>query len=190
MAWQREAGPALESLGRTWRRRAWMVYGCTALGSLVVGAIPLLDSLFFLVAMLTAQLGIIRPALRWLTGGRRVFAKITTRLLAAMSVCLTLVFDLLTAPLAVSRPLMMPLIATATMALWLEPSLWLLRRRLGQDERGEALRFSEWGLPLGVLGGLVGVVGAGSLAVVIALEAIQSAELPLMSDIAAFLLGA
>lgn len=177
------------TLAAAWRGRAMALYALLAMGSLVAANIPLLESAIFMGALFFAHFGILRPGLRWLSGGRRIFARISLKLLAALIASFNLVLDVLLAPVVLLRSVILALVSVLGLLLYLELSMLILRRRIEWDQEGRPLGPVEWGVPASILGGLVLVVGGGSLAVVGVLRWMAHAEIPQMSRFAEFLLG-
>lgn len=186
--WRFDADPTA-AIAASWRWRATALYALLAVGSMLASTIPLLESAIFVGALFFAHFGILRPGLRWLSGGRRIFARISLKLLAALIAASNLVLDVLFAPLVLFRAVILAVVSVVGLMLYLELSMAILRRRIVWDHEGRPLSPVEWGVPALMLGGLVGVVGGGSLAVVGVLHWMANAEIPQVSSFAAFLLG-
>lgn len=189
IAWRLDSGDVPAALTAPWRARATALYALLAVGSLLGATVPLLQSAIFIAALLIAHLGILRPALGWLSTGRRVFARISLKLIAAIFASFNLVIDVLLAPLVGVRSLVLAGLAVLGMALYLELSQAMLRRRIVWDHDGRPLAPVEWGAPSFALGALLLVVVGGSLATVWALNMAIQAEIPGLSELAAWLLG-
>ena len=188
VSWRFDADPSA-TIAASWRWRATVLYVLLGVGSMLASTIPLLESAVFVGALFFAHFGILRPGLRWLSGGRRIFARISLKLLAALIAAANLVLDVLFAPLVLFRAPILAVVSVVGLMLYLELSMAILRRRIALDREGRPLGPAEWGVPASMLAGLVLVVGGGSLAVVGVLNWLAHAEVPQMSSFAAFLLG-
>lgn len=192
MVWHRldgaEARP-LDEVTARWRRRSVVVYALMAVAGLVGGNVPLVHAALTIGVLVLVNAWLVRGALSWLTGPRQLFARITVKLWAALIACICLVLDVLLTPLPVVRALVLSVIGVVSLAAFVEGSLSIVRRRVAWEHEGLALGFREWGLPVGLLGLLIGGVLAGSALVVTVLYVIAHADVWGLSDIAKFLLG-
>lgn len=183
-----EARPVDEVTAR-WRRRSVVVYALMAVAGLAFGNVPLVHAGSTIVVLVLVNAWLVRGALSWLSGPRQLFGRITIKLWAALIACVCLVLDVLLTPLPVVRALVLSVIGVVSLAAFVEGSLSIVRRRVAWEHEGRPLGVREWGLPVGLLGLLIGGVLAGSALVVTVLYVIAHADVWGLSDIAKFLLG-
>jgi hypothetical protein len=170
----------LEARGRGVRVAAAVAVG---IGHAVAGLVPMLASIVTALALLAANLFVVRAGLSWLPFARRLWTRLTLKLLFAALVCVSLVANVVVAPLFGFGSLVLGLLGTATFVVYLEAASALLRKRLELQARGAPVTLGEWGLPAGMLTGL----GAATFVLVAlplyALERLASADWPSASEI-------
>lgn len=151
----------LEKVGT---RRLWLVCGLVAAAHLIVGWVPLLDTIVLLLAAVWLRFGIISPATALMSARRRVVARLTSRMLVAVLLAATLVASQLLTLLAAIGVVLKAVIGAAQVA----GAAWLITRythwQLRREASGKDVAGWEWALPLGMLalvsGIFIGLVAA------------------------------
>lgn len=170
-----------------WRWRL-IGYGLVGAASFFVGTIPLLQSALQVGALLVLHVVLLRRPLLWLTPARRLAARTTIKLVAALIGATSVLVNVAVAPLPIVSNAVLAGLGFALTAVYVECSLTVIRRRLRWEADRRPLSFSEWGLPVALVTALMvstlGVVGmaAGSL------HLLASADIPTVSELAARLL--
>lgn len=178
--------PARLELGR-WRWRA-VGYGLVGVASFFAGVVPLVQALVQVAAMFVLHIVLLRRPLYWLTPARRLAARMTIKLLAAVLGAVGLLVNVAVAPLPGVSSAVLAGLGFVLTAAYVEGGLTVVRRRMAWEAEGRPLSPVEWGLPVGLVAALVvstvGVVGvaAGSL------HLLATADLPMVSALAAQLL--
>ncbi len=145
-------------------------YGLIALASFTTGWIPLLQTGVHLLALVVLHLLVIHSSLKWLSRKRRALTRLTLRIYGALIAVAGFLLNLALAPLVGVAPFVLALVGPAMTALYVEVSIWLVRRRLDRQAEGRPIAVGEWALPLALLLGLV----VASLATVTAVYAVVS----------------
>jgi len=188
------AGALSESLRSQLGWKRWLAYVLVLAGSFLTGLIPavhvVLHPLLMLLALFVAHVWVVRHALRWLGPGRRVTARLNLKLLAAALTCLNLVVNVGVAPLLSVASVPLAIFSVVLFAIYLETALSMIGRRLEWEASQEPLKTMEWIVPVGLLVGLLVVTVGGALGIWGMLYALTEAEIPAVSTVAGWLLGA
>ena len=170
IAWP--AGPDAESVieaveGR-WRRRRWWVYGLVTLSTGLTGFLPIVPTLVAIGFMIFLRYALLREPLDWFSRGRRITSRFVLKLWLVTVGCLALGVNELLNLLVFVNLFLKAGVCLATTALFVEVSLWYLRGRLRREaHHGPTLEGWEWGLPAGLIGGVL-VMGTAALVAVVA----------------------
>ena len=180
----RKNGDVLDDLKQ--RRLKWRVvgYGLVALASFLAGTIPLLQIVVQLAALFILHIIVLRGALDWLSAKRRIAARVTVRLFGAAIAVSSLLLNVAVAPLIGVSALVLGAGGPLLTALYIEGSLFLLRRRLRWEADDEPLKLLEWLLPLMI--GLIIIAAAMATAALVAglLHFLAGIDIPEVSVIA------
>ena len=153
------ARDVLGTIREGWQRTRIPVYGAVLVATFIAGWIPLLGTLVTAVAMVAANLWLIRRPLRWLPTGRRILTRLFVRLWLLFLVLWALLLNVVAIPLIAAMGIGAALTAAvgvATTFLYVEGALMLVEQ--GVKDAADPTRT-----------GLVGpgtVIGAGVLATV------------------------
>ena len=168
------------------RRLRWRLtgYGLVALASFLAGTIPLLQLGVQVTALFILHIIVLRGALDWLSAKRRIAARVTVRLFGAAVATVALLLNVAVAPLVGVSAFLLGASGPLLTALYIEGSLFILRRRLRWEANDEPLKVLEWLLPLAI--GLVILTAAVATAALIAglLHFLASIEVPAISELA------
>lgn len=181
-------GDVLENLET--RRLRWRLLGyiLVGVGSFFAGAIPLLQVVVQLVALFVLHVIVLRRGLKWLSPGRRVLARITTKMYGAALAATALLINVAIVPLVGVSAFILGAVGPLLTAAYVEGGLLILRRRLEWESRGESLHTSEWALPATFMVALTGVI-IGTIAVMMgALHLLSTMDVPSVSKLAESLL--
>lgn len=147
-----------EARERAGMRRLWLVCGLVAAAHLIVGWLPLLDTIVLLLAAIWLRFGIISPATSLMSARRRVVARLTSRMMVALLLAATLVASQLLTLLAAVGVVLKAIIGAAQVA----GAAWLITRythwQLRREAAGKDVAGWEWALPLGMLALIAGIV--------------------------------
>ena len=193
LAWS-SAGQLSQSLRSQMGWKRWLAYALVLAASFLTGLIPavhvVLHPLLMLLALFVAHVWVVRHALRWLGPARRVTARLNLKLLAAALTCLNLVVNVAVAPLLSVASVPLAIFSVVLFALYLESALSMIGRRLEWEAAQEPLRTLEWSVPVGLLGMLLLTTVGGALGIWGLLYGLTEAEIPAISEFAAWFLGA
>lgn len=155
------------------RRRLIGVCAAVAVAHLVLGWIPLLETLTLLLAALWLRFGITMPAVRAMSPPRRIVATWTARLLVGALLAVTLVFTqlaMLLGPAALLLKAILGVVQVAGAAALITAYLhWQLRREVAREPVGAA----EWVVLALVTAALLAAVAAIGVAFFFVLSAID-----------------
>lgn len=151
-------GGLAEAREKVGMRRLWLVCGLVAGAHLIVGWVPLLDTIVLLAAAIWLRFGIIAPATALMSARRRVVARLTSRMMVALLLAATLVASQLLTLLAAVGVVLKAIIGAAQVA----GAAWLIARythwQLKREADGKDVAGWEWALPLGMLALIAGIV--------------------------------
>lgn len=184
----RKSGDVLKDLAS--RRLRWRIvgYGLVALASFLAGTIPLLQIAVQLVALFILHIIVLRGGLDWLSTKRRIAARVTIRLFGAAVAVFALLLNVAVAPLVGVSAVVLGASGPLLTALYIEGSLFILRRRLRWEADDEPLKVLEWLLPLAIALVVVGAAVATAGLVAGLLHFLASIEIPQVSELAQTLL--
>jgi hypothetical protein len=157
----------VEAVVGRWRKSRPLMLALFMVITLVVGLIPLLAGLARLVGLVVVHFVYLRPALAWLSWGRRATTKLALKLWLVVVALLSWAVDVLVAPLPLAGAVISALVSGGAVLLFAEGALHWLTSRARRQARGPGLDTWEWLLPVGlfaaVLGLVLAVIGALSL---------------------------
>jgi hypothetical protein len=183
------AEAVLRRVHARWSRWRLPVYGGVLLSTGLASLIPLGGPLAYAVAMVTAHLFIVRRPMLWLGLGRRLAARFTLKLFLATLTLLNLIASAVVFPLVGVGNAVVAVTSCALAVIYVEVALWLVGNRLRREARGDRLSWGEWGVPALLIGALFGTTGLMVGAATLAVHTMLWADIPGVSDIAAFLLS-
>jgi hypothetical protein len=168
------------------RRAVWRGFGylLVAAASFFAGAIPLMQVGVQIAAIFVLHVVVLRRGLLWLSPARRVFARISMKMLGAVIAAMALLVNVAVAPFLGVSAAVLGLVGPVLTALYVEGGLFILRRRLRWEAAGEGLKVVEWGMPVVFLLGLAGLVAATVGAVMGSLHLLATADVPTVSEFA------
>lgn len=181
-------GDVLDELSAKRVRWRLVGYALVAAASFVAGAIPLLQIFVQLLALFVLHVIVLRGGLRWLPASRRILTRISTKLLGAAIATTAVLVNVAVAPLLGASAFILAVTGPVLTAIYVEGSLFILRRRLRWEADGVSLRTTEWILPVGLVSALLAAVVGTAALVVGALHILATADIPTISDISQFLL--
>jgi len=170
-----------------WRWRV-VGYSLVAVASFAAGLVPLAQSLVQIAAIFVLHVVLLRRPLQWLTPARRMTTRFTVKLLGAGLGAVGVLVNVAVAPLPGVSAFVLAGVGFALTAIYVEVGLAVVRRRLKWEADGVGLRIIEWALPGALIGGLLlstfGLLGAAAGS----LHLLASADIPTISELAAWLL--
>lgn len=184
-----DGGEMVDALAERQGRWRLKGYALVALASFLAGWIPLLQVVVQLAALFVLHVMVLRRGLEWLSPGRRILGRMTMKLLGAAVAVVAVVVNVVIAPLVGAGAFVLAVAGPLLTAVYVEGSLWLLRRRLRWHAGGRPLRAGEWMLPIGLVLALVGVVGALVAVVAGAVHVVANVEVPAISEFVELLSG-
>ncbi len=164
----------------------WRVLGylLVAAASFFAGAVPLLQLFVQIAAIFILHVIVLRRGLLWLPPGRRLFARISIKMLGALIASAALLLNVAIAPFLGVSAVVLGLVGPILTAIYIEGGLAILRRRLRWESEHQSLKVVEWGLPVFFLVLLVGTV-LGTIGVVMgSLHLLATADIPTVSELA------
>ena len=168
-----------------WRLKG---YALIAAGSFVAGTMPFLQLAVQIAALFVLHVVVLRGGLRWLPPGRRILARMTMKILGASISAVALMINTAVAPLLGAGALVLAVSGPVLTAIYVEGSLWLLRRRLRWEAAGRPVRIGEWVVPVVLVVALLAAVGAMAAMVWGTVYLVSGTEVPAITEISEFLL--
>ena len=170
-----DAEALIKGLDQKWSSRRWWFYGILAVSTLATGMLPLAASLLTVLALIYARIVIVRQPIQWFGPSRRFTTRFTLRLWMLLTGLFALVGnELLTLLPWANMPLKM-LVSVIGASFFVEGSLMYLRGRLRQEASSDpGLKWWEWMLPVGLIGGAIAMTVGSVAAVIAVIDLIQN----------------
>jgi len=168
--------------------RRFAVYAALAVAAFAAGWFPLVAGAVRLAGLLVLYGLLLRPALDWLSGPRRMLARFSVRALLALWALLPWLVDVLFAPAVGVNAVVAGVLTFACTIAYVESSLALIRNRLRRQAETSDLDRWEWLLPIPVVV-LFALLFVPSLLVVGAAGFMVFGSIPSISELTAIFLG-